>query len=115
MIEKMGVSDPESEKVPGRSFTTAAVQNLVKNLDSRSDLPDLAIHHGTAAINEYNNPDLFPGMFPTLFPFGIGGFDDKTRPAALTFQQQAQYYFNINDRSFRYHYSYMFVALNIWQ
>ena len=41
--------------------------------------------------------------------------DDKTRPAALIFQQQAQYYFNINDRSFRYHYSYMFVALNIWQ
>ena len=54
-------------------------------------------------------------MFATLFPLGIGGFDDKTCPTNLSFQQQAQYYFNISDCSFRYHYSYIFVAFNIWQ
>jgi len=115
MIEKMGVSDPESEKSAGRSFTAAALRNLVKDLDDKSEMPDLAIHYGTSPVTEYNNPDLLPGMFPTLFPFGIGGFDDKTRTTALSFQQQAQYYFNISDRSFRYHYSYMFIVLNIWQ
>jgi hypothetical protein len=115
MIEKMGVSDPESKKIAARCFTTAYIRNLVKNLSNNPEVPDLAIHHGASAINEYNNPDLFPGMFPTLFPFGIGGFDDKTRLTSLSFQQQAQYYFNISDRSFRYHYSYMFIALNIWQ
>jgi hypothetical protein len=117
MIEKMGVSDPESEKIAGRCFTAAALRNFVKNYDhgSHAEIPDLAIHHAAVPVPEYDNPKLLPGMFPTLFPFGIGGFDDKTQPTPLSFQQQAQYYFNISDRSFRYHYSYIFVALNIWQ
>ena len=54
-------------------------------------------------------------MFPTLFPFGIGGFEDKSRPTAISFKEQAQYYFNISDRAFRYHFSYIFVALNMLQ
>lgn len=115
MLEKMGVSDPESEKCPGRTYTASALRNLVKDMCSESTLPDMTIHHGAQAISEYDNPALFPGMFPTLFPYGIGGFDDKARPTPLSFQQQAQYYFNIPDRSFRYHYSYMFVAVNMWQ
>jgi hypothetical protein len=72
-------------------------------------------HHAAVAVPEYNNPKLLLGMFPTLFPFGIGGFDDKTQHTPLSFQQQAQYYFNISDRWFIYHYSYIFVALNILQ
>lgn len=112
MLEKMGVSDPECDKISGRTFTAAALRNL----HGRSDVqPDLVIHRGTQAINEYNNPDLLPGMFPTLFPFGIGGFEDKSRPTALSFQQQAQYYLNLADRSFRYHHSFLFVALNMIQ
>ncbi|KIJ08064.1 hypothetical protein PAXINDRAFT_89417, partial [Paxillus involutus ATCC 200175] len=54
-------------------------------------------------------------MYPTLFPYGIGGFEDKKRPCALSFQQQAQYSLNIPDRSFCYHQSYLFVVLNILQ
>ncbi|KAG2346971.1 hypothetical protein BDR05DRAFT_877204, partial [Suillus weaverae] len=108
----MGVLDPESDKISGRTFTAAALRNLY----SRSTLqPDLVVHHGSQAINEYNNPDLIPGMYPTLFPSGIGGFEDKTRPTALSFQQQVQYYLNLADRSFRYHHSYLFVALNMIQ
>ncbi|KIK99856.1 hypothetical protein PAXRUDRAFT_30245 [Paxillus rubicundulus Ve08.2h10] len=47
-LKKMGVSDPES--------------------------PDLLVHHGSQPINKYNNPDLLPGVSPSLFPFSIGGF-----------------------------------------
>ncbi|KAI5984362.1 hypothetical protein EDD15DRAFT_2113562, partial [Pisolithus albus] len=53
--------------------------------------------------------------FPTLFPFGIGGFESKERSVPLSFQQQAAYYLNIHDRSFRYHNSFLFVCLNIIQ
>ena len=53
----------------------------------RNDMPDLVIHHGLAAISEYNNPDLIPGMFPTLFPFSICGFEDKSRPTPLSFKE----------------------------
>jgi hypothetical protein len=71
MIEKMGVSDPECDRMPGRVLTTAALRNLVPD---GSDLPDLVLYRGSTAVPEYNNPDLIPGMYPTLFPAGIGGF-----------------------------------------
>lgn len=117
MLEKMGVSDPESENFGGCTFTASVLHNLVKNLDKVEDsnLPDLVIHNSQAAICEYNNPNLVPGMFLTLFPFGIGGFEDKARQTGLSFQQQAQYYLNIPDCSFQYHYSFIFIILNIWQ
>ena len=111
-LEKMGVSDPESVRINGRTFTAAALRNLIP----RSSMgPDLVIHRGSQPINEYNNPDLFPGMYPLLFPFGIGGFEDKSRPTALLFHQQVRYFLNILDHSFRYHQSFIFVSLNIHQ
>ncbi|KAG1765856.1 hypothetical protein EV702DRAFT_924236, partial [Suillus placidus] len=79
--------------------------------------PDLMLmmHRGMEPIVKYHNPDLLAGMFPTLYPFGIGGFDDTSRPTPLSFQAQADYYFNLADKSFRQHCTYMFVALNIQQ
>ena len=121
MIERTGVADPECDRLSGRSFTTSALKNLASRListeksEEKITQPDLAIYHGPAAVSEYNNSDLMPGMFPTLFPFGIGGFEDKSRPTAISFKEQAQYYFNISDRAFRYHFSYIFVALNMLQ
>ncbi|KAF9446103.1 hypothetical protein P691DRAFT_674301, partial [Macrolepiota fuliginosa MF-IS2] len=66
-------------------------------------------------VCEYSNPYLMLGMFPTLFPFGIGKFKDSEHPSPVSFQQQAQYYLNINNRAFHYHFSYIFIALNIIQ
>ncbi|KIO27386.1 hypothetical protein M407DRAFT_49326, partial [Tulasnella calospora MUT 4182] len=65
--------------------------------------------------SEYKNKGLFPGMFPTLFPFGCGGFEDPQGPVSVSFQKQAEYYLDTSDRSFRYHKYFMFVALNILQ
>ncbi|KAG1824208.1 hypothetical protein EV424DRAFT_1320885, partial [Suillus variegatus] len=103
----MGVSDPECDKVSGRTFTASAVRNLIR--------PDLVVHHSANAIPEYNNPHLFPGMYPTLYPYGIGGFEDKSRPMPLSFDRQAKYCLNISDRCFRYHESFIFVTLNMLQ
>ena len=112
MIEKMGVSDPECDRIPGRLFTAAALRNLVPG---GSDLPDLVLHRSSAAVSEYNNPDLIPGMYPTLFPAGTGGFEIPDRVCAISFQQQAKYCLDLADRSFRYHHSFLFVVLNIIQ
>ena len=30
-------------------------------------------------MNEFFNPSIFPMLYPTLFPYGIGGFDDRRR------------------------------------
>ena len=114
MIEKMGVSNPECDKFSGRSFTASALKNIYKTPGSQKNA-DLIIYRGSQPISEYNNPDLIPGCFPTLFPLGIGGFETKNRLVLLSFQQQAAYYLNIHDRSFRYHNSFLFVCLNILQ
>lgn len=116
MVERMGVTDPETVKLPGRTFTASALKNLISDsTPNKLNNVDLIIRRSNNAVPEYNNPSLLPGMFPTLFPFGIGGFEDKERLTPLSLQQQAQYYFNIGDRSFRFHFSYMFVILNIIQ
>ena len=112
MVEKMGVTDPECDQVPGRLFTSAALKNLTSD---GSELPDLVLHRGSAAVPEYNNPDLIPGMYPTLFPVGAGGFDIPDRVCSISFAKQANYYLDLADRSFRYHHSFMFVVLNIIQ
>jgi len=112
MIEKTGVTDPECDRIPGRLFTSAALKNLTSD---GSELPDLVLHRGSAAVPEYNNPDLIPGMYPTLFPVGIGGFDIPDRVCPISFAKQANYCLDLADRSFRYHHSFMFVVLNIIQ
>ncbi|KAF6750244.1 hypothetical protein DFP72DRAFT_818085, partial [Ephemerocybe angulata] len=110
----MGVSDAECSRIPARRFVAQALSNLVPR-SNNEELPDLVIHRGEDPIPEYNNPDLVPGMYPTLFCLGIGGFEDQSRPEKLSFAKQAEYYLNIPDRNFRYHYSFLFVILNMVQ
>jgi len=113
-LEKVGVSDPEGDRLSGRTFVSRALRNLVSDMGN-STLPDLILHRGSTAIKEYKNPELMPGMFPTLWPFGIGGFENPVRSVSLSFPIQANYYFDLPDRSFRTHNSFLFVALNIIQ
>ncbi|KAG1796574.1 uncharacterized protein BJ212DRAFT_1489253 [Suillus subaureus] len=112
MLEKMGVSDPKSDKINGQMFTAAVLHNLYSHSGSH---PDLVILQGSQAITEYHNPDLLVSMYPMLFPCGIGWFEDPQRPTTLSFEAQAHYYLELADWSFRYHHSYLFVALNMTQ
>ncbi|KAI0064804.1 hypothetical protein BV25DRAFT_1769928, partial [Artomyces pyxidatus] len=77
--------------------------------------PDIVIREGSRPIPEYNNTALIMGMFPKLYPFGIGGFESDSRGIPLSFQKQAAYYLDIQDRSFRIHNSFIFVVNNIIQ
>lgn len=54
-------------------------------------------------------------MYPTLFPYGIGGFEDDNRISKLSFKRQVKYFFNLADRRFQEHYSFLFTAFNIIQ
>ena len=85
-IEKTGVCDPECSQTNRRALTASALQKL---LPAPSENPDLIIHQSSYAIPEYKNPDLTPGMFPTLFPLGIGGFNDLERERSILFQAHA--------------------------
>jgi hypothetical protein len=39
----------------------------------------IQIPHDPQPVNEFFHSKLFPKMYPTLFPYGIGGFEDWTR------------------------------------
>ena len=54
-------------------------------------------------------------MYPTLYPYGTGGFKDPTHPVTVSFQKQANYYLDIAECSFQYHHSFIFVVVNILQ
>ena len=61
LMERMDVSDVDSFKISGCSSITSTLKNLIP-----FHPPDLVFHHSSQAVSEYNNPDLMPGMFPTL-------------------------------------------------
>ncbi len=53
-------------------------------------------------------------MFPTLFPLGIGGLDDRSRTVPISIRVHADYLLDTTDRSLRKHHSFIFIFLNIW-
>jgi hypothetical protein len=93
-------------------LTSSAISNLIPK---KKGEPDLVIHRAADPAPEYGNTDLFPGMFPTLFPFGTGGFDDDSRPVPIGFRVHAEYFLDLQDHRFRAHRCFIFHALNIHQ
>lgn len=111
-LEKMGVSDADEVLQGGRTFMASALRNL---MEADPLKPDLIFHQSSQPVSDYHNPSLFPGMYPTLFPFGQGGFGEPSRAVKVPFQVQAGCFLDLCDCSFRYHDSFMFIALNIIQ
>lgn len=54
----------------------------------------LQLPHADLPVNEFNNPSLFPMTYPTLFPFGLGGFEEHNRSHQLSFVRQSSIYSN---------------------
>jgi hypothetical protein len=73
------------------------------------------IPRGSAPTNEYNNPTLLLGLYPTLFPYGTGTFEDASRPVKISFKKQIQYLLSYHDRRFEEHHSFIFIAFNMLQ
>ena len=112
-MEKTGVSDTMGDTISGRTLVASGLRKLVSK-DIRAQ-PGLIIKRGQTAVNEYNNPALFPGMYPTLFPYGLGGIGEPGREEKMSFNVHTNYFFDLADRVFRYHHSFMFVVFNILQ
>ena len=39
----------------------------------------IEVPHDSKPVNEFFNPALFPMIYPTLYPHGLGGFEDSCR------------------------------------
>ncbi|KAJ7094151.1 hypothetical protein C8R44DRAFT_645623 [Mycena epipterygia] len=86
---------------PSHVLRSAAMKHMQKPGSNYVEIP-----HDPAPANEFNNPTLFPMIYPTLFPYGIGGFEDKDRRSPLGFKAHIKHLFNLADRRFQEHYSF---------
>ena len=75
----------------------------------------IQIPHDPDLVNEFFNLAMFPMLYPTLFPYGISGFEDRHRLVSIGFENHIMHMLSLNDRYFQEHYSFMFVAFNIIQ
>ncbi|KAJ7618848.1 hypothetical protein DFH06DRAFT_918931, partial [Mycena polygramma] len=71
---------------PSHELRSAALAHMKKPGSNYIELP-----HDPKPTNEFNNPSLFPMMYPTLFPYGIGGPEDRDRPTRLSFKRHIKH------------------------
>ena len=74
-------------------MAAAAIRHLHKKGGAFLQIP-----HNPQPANEYFNPHLFPMMYPTLFPYGIGGFEDNNCHVKLSMHRYIKHLFNLHDQ-----------------
>ncbi|KAJ7177004.1 hypothetical protein C8R46DRAFT_832639, partial [Mycena filopes] len=79
------VTDVEGN-APSNDLRAAALRHMKKPGSNYIEIP-----HGPQPANEFNNPTLFPMIYPTLFPYGLGGFEDQSRPSKLSFRRHIKH------------------------
>ncbi|KAF5343263.1 hypothetical protein D9757_015149 [Collybiopsis confluens] len=88
----------------------AAAVRHVKNGGAFIEAP-----HGPVPVNEFFNPTLFPLIYPTLYPYGLGGFESHKRSTPLSMKRHVKHLLNLHDRRFQEHPSFPFTVFNILQ
>ncbi|CAF1433125.1 unnamed protein product, partial [Adineta steineri] len=73
------------------------------------------IPHGKHPANEYFNTAFLPGLYPTLFPYGMGGVENERRQVRVTYAKHIRYFLSYHDFRFEMNNSFMFVTFNILQ
>lgn len=104
------VIDDVDGRAPLNELKAAAVRHM-----KQQGKPFLQVPRNPMPVREYFNPELFPRMYPTLFPYGVGGLEDHSRAIAIGFNRHLKHLFRLADRRFQEHYSFLFAAFNIVQ
>ena len=107
-FESVVITDVDAN-APSYQLKAAALQHA-KRGGSFIQVP-----HDTEPLNEFFNPTMFPMLYPTLFPYGIGGFEDRRRTIPIGLENHVKHMLALADRRFQEHYSFMFVIFNVIQ
>ncbi|KAI9059340.1 hypothetical protein FKP32DRAFT_1534638, partial [Trametes sanguinea] len=78
-FHKVVVTDVDG-RAPANELRAAAIRHIKHKGGGYVEIP-----HASKPVNEFCNPELFPMIYPTLYPYGIGGFEDREclRPLSL--------------------------------
>ena len=99
LFQNMVMLDVEGVEITP-SEMSATVLNHLKGSGGFIQLP-----HDKQPINEYTDYTLFPSMFPTLFPFGMGSYQNLYQKEQISLENYARHLFALSDRQFQEHYS----------
>ncbi|KAI9059611.1 hypothetical protein FKP32DRAFT_1614095 [Trametes sanguinea] len=79
--DKVVITDVDG-RAPANELRAAAVRHIKEKSGGYVEIP-----HGPRPVNEFCNPDLFPMLYPSLFPYGIGGCEDPSRARPLSLKR----------------------------
>ena len=115
-----------AEPTPEIPFENVIITNL-DDAASPAQMRDAALRHlknGKAFLmhghdpspkHDYHNTKLFPSLYPTLYPYRVGGFEDDNRHPRISMKAHARHLMNLADGRFREHPSFLFSVFNILQ
>jgi len=128
-----GIIDVDGEAIPSEEKFFQALNGLYIPHDTKhhdllpTDFPpylyrstgntDTLLVRTCSSVNPSNEYDAEHLMeaFPTLFPYGIGGFQYKRRRKSISWNSQFKYLLQQSSRLFGRHEVFMFVTFNILQ
>lgn len=127
-IQASGTVDIEGEEISRTELMAHALSNSGLN-ETQKAHEDFTIRRGSAFINEYARKDPITGQrtdggpsdanhllgsFPTLFPYGLGGFEVK-REVDVPYEVHVRWAMMYHDRRFRKDYQFPFIVFGVCQ
>lgn len=114
-IQSMGVVDIDGSDILDSQLMAHALNNSASKSSLAKEQADFTIRRGSAFVNEYprrdpetgercdggpSDPNHLLGSFPTLFPYGLGGFETK-RTQDVPYEKHARWAMRYHDKRFR--------------
>ncbi|CAF4871899.1 unnamed protein product, partial [Rotaria magnacalcarata] len=116
-INNSGVLDVNGSTVSSDEITNYVLRKIKH--DGRKDETDsenvCLVPHSSKPVDEYFNPKLLAGLYPTLFCYGHGSPEDQSRPVEINLREHIRYLLSYNDRRFERNHSFIFVVFNLLQ
>ncbi|CAF1536996.1 unnamed protein product [Adineta ricciae] len=116
-ISNSGVLDVNGSSVSSDEINDYLLHKIKHNGNNNETGADnvYLIPHSSKPANEYFNPRLLTGLYPTLFCYGRGAPEDQSRSVEIKFREHIHYLLSYNDRRFETNHSFIFVVFNLLQ
>ena len=105
LMDSTGMVDMEGSSVRSSDQMNSAINTLQGTM---------YVPHGSMPVTEYNNPNLWLGAYPWLFPYGKGG-PEIERKVHVSLKSYIQHLLLLADRKFAHDTSFKFHCFNIRQ
>ncbi|KAF8649106.1 hypothetical protein AX14_008744, partial [Amanita brunnescens Koide BX004] len=79
------------------------MSTMLKHFAAMASYGTVIHGHDPSPENDYQNTRLFPSLYPTLYPYGVGGFEDDNQHPRISMKAHVRHLMNMADGRFREH------------